>query len=321
MARSGAPRHRSRPPRRPLQTVEACILSSLPPPESAAGRAAAGAACPEPRYRRGRARRRRSPDTSPAAATAHRWRTASGNPATYPAARRQPRQPSGLAHVHLAIRCRTLPVEQPQVPVRPPRARPNRELLLRHKIPVECASIPSANRAAQNHLDRSGIDAGDSPGPGPRGSFRAPQGSMPPAIRGTSSRLYRPPFTPETVPRRDRKVRPLYVEPADARDHRLLLQLAGVEIVQPLIAVDEQVIGVYADSKLQAADRYVRVHVELDPVRCAITNRVPMDVPDCEVGLHVTLRHATPTVWLKGLPPRHAPRTRQVGAPQANPNW
>ena len=58
------------------------------------------------------------------------------------------------------------------------------------------------------------------------------------------------PLAPETVRRRDRKVRPLYVEPADAGDYQLFLQFAGIEISQSLIAVNEQVICVYADSKL-----------------------------------------------------------------------
>ena len=58
------------------------------------------------------------------------------------------------------------------------------------------------------------------------------------------------PLAPETVRRRDRKVRPLYVEPADAGDYELVLQFAGIKISQSLIAVNEQAICVYADSKL-----------------------------------------------------------------------
>ena len=42
------------------------------------------------------------------------------------------------------------------------------------------------------------------------------------------------PLAPETVRRRDRKVRPLYVEPADAGDYGPFLQFAGIKISQSL---------------------------------------------------------------------------------------
>ena len=59
--------------------------------------------------------------------------------------RRQPHQPAGLAHVRLAIRSRTLPIEPPQVPVLAARARRDHELLLRHQS-CRCVSSPSASR-------------------------------------------------------------------------------------------------------------------------------------------------------------------------------
>ena len=59
--------------------------------------------------------------------------------------RRQPHQLAGLAHVRLAIRSRTLPIEPPQVPVLAARARRDHELLLRHQS-CRCVSSPSASR-------------------------------------------------------------------------------------------------------------------------------------------------------------------------------
>ena len=95
-------------------------------PESAARRMATGAVHPEPRSRRGRARRRRSPDTSPAAATARRWRTASGSPGIprhrLPTLRRRRRQmrPQQPPRAHVSTVRGGPPIAPQELAVAPP---------------------------------------------------------------------------------------------------------------------------------------------------------------------------------------------------------
>ena len=85
---------------------------------------------PHPRCPRGRARRPRSPDTSPAAASRTSMANCVIQRTTPRPIRRHPHQPARLAHVRLAIPRRTLPVEPPQVPVLA--ARTHRDHEFRH---------------------------------------------------------------------------------------------------------------------------------------------------------------------------------------------